>query len=79
MALIIRHRDPASRRACSLGLQEGHPWIDWVAQSRRALGPFGAELLVGIMMILLISVKLGWLPASGYQPFSDDPIESLPA
>lgn len=31
----------------------------------------------GIMLILLISVKLGWLPASGYAPFFDDPLNSL--
>jgi peptide/nickel transport system permease protein len=29
------------------------------------------------MLILLVSVKLGWLPASGYQPFSDDPLQSI--
>jgi peptide/nickel transport system permease protein len=29
------------------------------------------------MMILLVSVKLGWLPASGYQPFSEDPLQSI--
>ena len=28
-------------------------------------------------MILLVSVKLGWLPASGYQPFSEDPLQSI--
>ena len=32
---------------------------------------------LGIMLILLVSVKLGWLPASGYQPFSDDPLQSI--
>jgi peptide/nickel transport system permease protein len=29
------------------------------------------------MMILLVSVKLGWLPASGYQPFFEDPLQSI--
>jgi peptide/nickel transport system permease protein len=28
-------------------------------------------------MILLVSVKLGWLPASGYQPFFEDPLQSI--
>jgi len=32
---------------------------------------------LGIMLILLISVKLGWLPASGYEPFFADPLRSL--
>jgi peptide/nickel transport system permease protein len=32
---------------------------------------------LGIMLILLISVNLGWLPASGYEPFFVDPLRSL--
>ncbi|MGP9766456.1 ABC transporter permease [Halomonas sp. AOP13-D3-9] len=32
---------------------------------------------LGIMLILLVSVKWGLLPASGYVPFSEDPIRSL--
>ncbi len=32
---------------------------------------------LGIMLILLVSVKLGWLPASGYQPFWSDPLLSM--
>jgi len=52
-------------------------WIDWVANLVALSGLSVPNFWLGIMMILLISVKLGWLPASGYQPFSDDPIESL--
>jgi peptide/nickel transport system permease protein len=29
----------------------------------------------GIMLILLFAVILGWLPAGGYVPFSEDPVE----
>ena len=32
---------------------------------------------LGIMLILLVSVRLGWLPASGYEPFFSDPVRSL--
>ena len=32
---------------------------------------------LGIMMILLFSVTLGWLPAGGYVGFFDDPVECL--
>ncbi|MDR3471069.1 MAG: ABC transporter permease [Devosia sp.] len=32
---------------------------------------------LGIMMILLFSVRLGWLPASGYVSPFDDPLQSL--
>ena len=29
------------------------------------------------MLILLVSVRLGWLPASGYQPLAEDPLQSI--
>lgn len=32
---------------------------------------------LGLMLILLVSVQLGLLPASGYVPFFEDPIENL--
>ncbi|MDR9390464.1 MAG: ABC transporter permease [Trueperaceae bacterium] len=32
---------------------------------------------LGIMLILLVSVQLGWLPASGFVPFLEDPLENL--
>src|SRR5262249_16791213 len=32
---------------------------------------------LGLLLIILFGVKLGWLPASGYVPFSHDPVENL--
>src|SRR2546425_10129821 len=32
---------------------------------------------LGIMLILLVSVRLGWLPASGYVPPWEDPLDNL--
>ncbi|KQQ85898.1 ABC transporter permease [Aureimonas sp. Leaf324] len=32
---------------------------------------------LGIMLILLVSVNLGWLPASGYAPLFSDPVRAL--
>ena len=32
---------------------------------------------LGIMLILLVSVRLGWLPASGFVPFWEDPLGNL--
>ena len=32
---------------------------------------------LGIMMILLLSVHLGWLPASGFVPWWEDPVDNL--
>ena len=32
---------------------------------------------LGIMLILLVSVRFGWLPASGFVPIAEDPIANL--
>jgi peptide/nickel transport system permease protein len=52
-------------------------WIDWVANIVALSGLSVPNFWLGIMMILLVSVQLGWLPASGYQPFADDPLQSI--
>ncbi len=52
-------------------------WIDWVANVVALSGLSVPNFWLGIMLILLVSVKLGWLPASGYQPFSEDPLQSI--
>lgn len=52
-------------------------WIDWLANIVALSGLSVPNFWLGIMMILLVSVRLGWLPASGYQPFFDDPLQSL--
>ncbi|PUB19142.1 ABC transporter permease [Yoonia sediminilitoris] len=52
-------------------------WIDWLANVVALSGLSVPNFWLGIMMILLVSVKLGWLPASGYQPFTDDPLQSI--
>jgi peptide/nickel transport system permease protein len=52
-------------------------WIDWVANTVALSGLSVPNFWLGIMLILLVSVKLGWLPASGYLPLSEDPIQSI--
>ncbi len=52
-------------------------WIDWVANTVALSGLSVPNFWLGIMMILLVSVQLGWLPASGYRPLSEDPIQSI--
>jgi len=52
-------------------------WIDWLANIVALSGLSVPNFWLGIMMILLVSVKLGWLPASGYQPFFEDPLQSI--
>lgn len=49
---------------------------------RAAMGFVSAGLAVpsfwlGLTLILIFSVRLGWLPASGYVPFREDPLENL--
>ncbi|MCL5778398.1 ABC transporter permease [Limibaculum sp. FT325] len=52
-------------------------WIDWLANLFALSGLSVPNFWLGIMLILLVSVKLGWLPASGYRPLSEDPLLSL--
>ncbi len=50
---------------------------DWAANGAALFGISTPNFWLGIMMILLFSVELGWLPPSGYVPLSEDPIQSL--
>jgi peptide/nickel transport system permease protein len=51
--------------------------LDYIANVVALSGLSIPNFWLGIMLILLISVKLGWLPASGYRPFLDDPLLSI--
>lgn len=51
--------------------------LDYLASFIALSGLSIPNFWLGIMLILLISVKLGWLPASGYEPFFVDPLRSL--
>nr|WP_245216825.1 ABC transporter permease [Neoroseomonas nitratireducens] len=50
---------------------------DWAANGAALFGISTPNFWLGIMMILLFSVELGWLPPSGYVPISEDPWQSL--
>ncbi|ALG91409.1 MULTISPECIES: ABC transporter permease [Actibacterium] len=52
-------------------------WIDWLANIVALSGLSIPNFWLGIMLILLVSVNLGWLPASGYAPLSEDPLRSI--
>ena len=52
-------------------------WVDWIANLVALSGLSVPNFWLGIMLILLVSVKLGWLPASGYRPLSEDPLQSI--
>ncbi|MCF1465737.1 ABC transporter permease [Agrobacterium vitis] len=51
--------------------------IDYLASVVALSGLSIPNFWLGIMLILLVSVRLGWLPASGYQPFFSDPWMSM--
>ncbi|MGV1753463.1 ABC transporter permease [Agrobacterium sp. CG674] len=52
-------------------------WIDYVANIVALSGLSIPNFWLGIMLILLVSVQLGWLPASGYESIFVDPVRSL--
>ena len=50
---------------------------DYVANAIGLAGLSMPNFWLGIMLILLLSVDLGWLPPSGYVPLTEDPWQSL--
>ncbi|AVH44889.1 ABC transporter permease [Agrobacterium tumefaciens] len=52
-------------------------WIDYTANIVALSGLSIPNFWLGIMLILLVSVKLGWLPASGYESIFVDPVRSI--
>ena len=59
-------------------VRQGTAW-DFGANAFALWGLSTPNFWLGILMILLFSVHLGWLPASGYVPFHEDPIANLKA
>ena len=51
--------------------------VDYVANVVALSGLSIPNFWLGIMLILLVSVKWQLLPASGYVPFADDPLRSI--
>jgi peptide/nickel transport system permease protein len=52
------------------------PW-DVLASGISLCGVSVPNFWLGIMLILLVSVRLGWLPASGFVPLAEDPLANL--
>jgi len=52
------------------------PW-DVLASSVSLCGVSIPNFWLGIMLILLVSVRLGWLPASGFVPLAEDPVANV--
>ena len=51
--------------------------LDYLANVIALSGLSIPNFWLGIMLILLVSVNLGWLPASGYEPFFRAPLRSI--
>ena len=50
---------------------------DYAATSAALIGLSIPHFWLGLMLISYFAVNLHWLPASGYVPFSEDPIQNL--
>ncbi len=57
-------------------VKKGTP-LDWLATSIGLFGLSVPSFWLGIVLILAVSVDLGWLPPSGYVPLSQDPLQSF--
>ena len=54
-------------------------WIDHFCTALALGGLSIPHFWLGMLFIVAFAVKLGWLPASGYVPFSEDPLGNLQA
>jgi peptide/nickel transport system permease protein len=52
-------------------------WIDHLATAFVTIGIAIPGFWLAIMLVLLFSVVLGWLPSSGHVPFMADPLKNL--
>src|SRR5262249_27704117 len=57
-------------------VRRGKP-TDYAATSVALVGLSVPHFWLGIVMIIYFAVRLQWLPAGGYVPFSEDPIANL--
>lgn len=49
-------------------------WVDQAAMMFAMIGISVPNFFLGLLMIILFAVHLGWLPSGGYVPFGEDPI-----
>jgi len=50
-------------------------WLDRVTILGTSLGIAAPEFFIGLLLVLIVALHLGLLPATGYIPFSEDPVE----
>ena len=49
-------------------------WVDQAAMMFAMIGISVPNFFLGLLMIILFAVHLGWLPSGGYVPFNEDPL-----
>ena len=54
-------------------------WIDYVSTGFALGGISIPHFWLGMMFIIIFAVNLGWLPASGYEPFFQNPTANIAA
>jgi peptide/nickel transport system permease protein len=52
-------------------------WPDYLGSAFVLVGLSIPSFFLGILLILLFSLRLGWLPPAGFVPFLEDPLESM--
>ena len=52
-------------------------WLDRATIFTTSLGIAAPEFFIGLLLVLVVALQFGWLPATGYIPFADDPGEWL--
>jgi peptide/nickel transport system permease protein len=52
-------------------------WFDRITSALCSLGMAFPPFVAAIFLLLLFSVELGWLPARGYVPLNEDPVENI--
>ena len=62
--------------ALTSALRVGGP-LDRVVSTATFLTLAIPSFVVGVLLIYVFAVQLGWLPATGYVAFADDPLENL--
>lgn len=52
-------------------------WPDYLGSAFVLVGLSIPQFFLGILLILLFSLQLGWLPPAGFVPFHEEPLENL--
>ena len=50
-------------------------YLDRITIFSTSLGIAAPEFFIGLLLVLVVALNWGWLPATGYIPFNQDPLE----